>query len=137
MAKVKCKGTVISQTITTTLTPIAQIIDFNHGSAESETFDCTTLDSGVGKEYSQTGYSEPGNFSMSLFMDPALAGHQSLTDDVTTPTNRVYSIAFADAATTTSTFTAAGIGVGFTGAMNDGLKMDVDLKLTGLFTYPT
>lgn len=137
MAKIKCKGTAIKQTISTTLTAIAQVIDFSHSGAEVETYDSTTLDGGVGKTYDQTGYSEPGTFDFSLFFDPALAGHQALTDDVTTPVDRVYSIEFADAATTTCTFNAAGIGVGFTGAMNDGLKMDVSLKLDGLFTYAT
>jgi hypothetical protein len=34
-------------------------------------------------------------------------------------------------------FTSAGIGFGFTGAMNDGLKADVSLKITGLLAYST
>lgn len=138
MAKVKVKGTIIKQTISTTLTAIAQVISFSHSGAETETYDATTLDtSGAGKEYSQTGYAEPGTFDFEYFMDPALSGHQALTDDLTTPTDRVYSIEFADAATTTATFNAAGMGFGFTGAMNDGLKGSVSLKLDGLFAYPT
>jgi len=137
MAKIKCKGTIIQQTISTTLTAVAQIVDFSHSGAEVETWDSTTLDGGVGKTYEQTGFSEPGTFDFSLFFDPALAGHQAITDDITTPVDRVYAIKFADAATTTATFNAAGITFGFSGAMNDGLKADVSLKLDGLFTYPT
>jgi hypothetical protein len=34
-------------------------------------------------------------------------------------------------------FTSAGVGFGFTGAMNDGLKADVSLKITGLLAYST
>lgn len=79
MAKVKVKGTVIKQTISTVLTAVAQIIDFTHDGAESETYDATTIDTtGAGKEYSQTGYSEGGNFNFSLFYDPALSGHKAI-----------------------------------------------------------
>lgn len=138
MAKVKSKGTVLKQDIAATLTAVAQIIEVGHDGAESETYESTTLDtSGAGKEYSQTGYSEGGSVDFSIFLDPALAGHQSLMDDVTTPAERDYEITFADTGATASAFTAAGIGFGFTAAMNDGLKADVSLKLNQLMTYPT
>jgi len=138
MAKIVCKGSVLSQTITTTLTAVAQVIEASHSGAETETYDATTLDTaGAGKEYSQTGYAEGGSLDFSLFYDVALAGHQAITDDVTTPVERAWSLTFADAATTVSTFNAAGIGFGFTVAMADGLKADVTLKLDQLFGYST
>jgi hypothetical protein len=138
MAKVKVKGTVIKQEIATVLTAVAQITEFSHSGAESETFDATTIDtSGAGKEYSQTGYSEGGSVDFSIFYDPALAGHQALTDLVTTPAECNFDITFADAGATNCTFTAAGVGFGFTGAMNDGLKADLSLKLDQLFAYST
>jgi hypothetical protein len=138
MAKIKVKGTVIKQDIADTLTAIAQVIEFSASGAESEHYDATTLDTaGAGKEYSQTGYSEGGTFDFSIFLDPALAGHQALTDDITTPAERDYSITFADTAPTTWTFSAAGIGIGITGAMNDGLKADISLKLDQLMDYTT
>lgn len=138
MAKVITKGTVINHFDGTTGTAVAQVISYNHSGAESETYDATTLDTtGAGKEYAATGYSEGGSFDFSLFFDPGLAGHQSLTDDVTTPTERQYSIVFADSATTTQTFDAAGIGFGFTGEMTNGLTADVSLKLDQLMNYAT
>ena len=138
MAKLIVKGTVLKQTITTTLTAVAQVLEFGHSGAESETYDSTTVDtSGAGKTYAPTGYSEGGSFDFGLFWDPALAGHQAVTDLVTTPATCAWSLTFTDAATTVSTFDSAGVGFGFTGAMNDGLKSDVSLKLTGLFAYAT
>jgi len=138
MAKIKVKGTVIKQDIAATLTAVAQILEFSHSGAESETYDSSTVDSsGAGIEYSQTGRSEGGTFDFSIFLDPALTGHQALTDDITTPAERDYDITFADTATTTQAFTAAGIGFGFTGAMSDGLKADISLKLDQLMTYST
>lgn len=138
MAKVKVKGTVIRQTIASTLTAVAQVIEFSHSGAQTETYDATTLDtSGAGREYSQTGYTEGGTFDFSIFYDPALAGHQAITDDVTTPVERGWEIEFADTGTTNCLFTAAGVGFGFTGVMNDGLKADVSLKLDQLLAYST
>lgn len=137
MAKVKVKGTVIKQTISSVLTAVAQIIDFSHDGAENETYDATTIDtSGAGKEYSQTGYSEGGNVSLSLFYDPALAGHKAITAYIATPANCVWNIITTDTGPTTNVFTVAGVGFGFNGAMNDGLKANVNLKITGLMTYP-
>jgi hypothetical protein len=138
MAKVITKGTVINQTITTTLTPVAQIIEFSQSGAESETYDATTLDTtGAGKEYAPTGYSEGGTFDFSLFYDPNLAGHQAITDLITTPATCAWSIVFVDAGTTTSTFDSAGVGMDITGAMNNGLTADVSLKLNQLLEYST
>lgn len=138
MAKVKVKGSVLKQTITTTLTAVAQVIEFSHSGAETETYDSTTLDTtGAGKEYSQTGYTEGGSLDFSIFYDPNLAGHQAITDDVTTPVEREWSLTFADAGTTVSTFTSAGLSFGITGQMSDGLKADVSLKLDQLFGYST
>ena len=138
MAKVRVKGTVLNQTITTTLTAVAQVIEFGQSGAASETYDSTTLDtSGAGKEYTPTGYSEGGTFDFSLFYDPNLAGHQAIAAEVETPATNTWSIAFTDAGTTTATFNTAGVTLGMTGAMNDGLKQDVSLKVTGLFNYPT
>lgn len=138
MAKLKVKGTVIKQTISASLTAVAQITEFNHDGAESETYDATTIDtSGAGKEYSQTGYSEGGNFGFSIFYDDKLAGHQAITDLITTPANCVWDITTTAASASAMAFTSAGVGFGFTGAMNDGLKADVSLKITGLLAYST
>jgi len=137
MAKVKVKGTVVKQTISASLTAVAQVIDFTHDGAENETYDATTIDtSGAGKEYSQTGYSEGGNVSLSLFYDPALAGHKAITAYIATPANCIWNIVTTDTGPTTNAFTVAGVGFGFSGSMNDGLKCDVNLKITGLMTYP-
>ena len=136
MAKVICKGTVIKQTISMSLTAVAQVISIDHSGAESETFESTTLDtSGAGKEYLATGYSEGGSVDCELFYDPALAGHQAITDEITTPSEVDWEITFADS--TAAAFTTAGTSFGFTVDMSDGLKGSISLKLDQLMTYPT
>ena len=136
MAKIPVKGTVIKQEISSVLTAVAQITEFSSSGAESETYDATTIDtSGAGKEYAPTGYSEGGSFDFGMFYDPGLAGHQAITDLVTTPAECNWDITFADTGGSNSTMTSAGVGFSFTGAMNDGLKADVSLKLDQLIAY--
>jgi len=45
------------------------------------------------------------------------------------------SIVFADSGTTTWTFSASGVGLGATVAMNDGLKGSLSLELAEVITY--
>jgi hypothetical protein len=137
MAKVKSKGTILKQSIASVLTAVAQLTDISYSGGEVETFDATTLDGSVGKAYSQTGYAEGGEFQISGFFDPALAGHQAITDIILAPANCDWSVTFADAAPTTWTFTTAGVSFEFTVAMADGLKFSSTLKVTGLPAYAT
>lgn len=137
MAKIKCKGTLLKQTISMSLTSVAQIISLEHSGAESETYESTTLDGGVFKTYDQTGYAEGGSVNGELFYDPALSGHQSFTDLVAAPADVVFTITFADGAATVQTFTAAGYGFGAKVAMNDGLKGSFSLKIDGDPGFPS
>lgn len=138
MAKIKCKGTKLQQELAMTLTDVAQVISLEVSGAESETYDATALDTtGAGKEYAATGYSEGGSVSGELFYDPALAGHQAITDLITTPAEQDWSITFADSAPTSMPFTGAGIGFDISVDMNDGLKASFSIKLDQLATYPT
>lgn len=138
MAIVKSKGTVLQQELAMTYTAVAQVISMEQSGAESETFESTTLDtSGAGKTYAQTGYSEPGTVSAELFYDPALAGHQAITDLLTTPADQNWKITFADSGTTEYPFTGAGVGFDFSVDMADGLKGSLSIQLDGLGTWPT
>ena len=135
MALVACKGTVLSQEISTEMQPVAQITDVGYSGGVVETYDPTCLDGAVGKRYDRTGYVEPGEVTLGGFYDPALSGHQSITDIMTTPVETDWNIDFADG--TAFPFTGAGNSFDFTVVMSDGLKFTSTIKLTGLPTYPT
>ena len=137
MSKVKSKGIILSHTVGTSLAALAQIIGFEESGAESETFDSTTLDGSVFKSYDPTGYSEPGEVTGTLFYDPALAGHQNITDIIASPATNAMSVTFPDAATTTKAFTAAGHAFGYAAEMNNGLVGTFKQKLTGDPGFPT
>ena len=140
MAIAICKGTVVKQTISSVLTAVAQVISFDFSETSVDTFETTALDtSGASRTFEATGYATPGDATFELFFDPALAGHQAITDEITTPPSggTVWNVDFADAATTTWPFTVAGNSIGVTVDMNDGLKASVGLKLASMPTFPT
>lgn len=127
----------LSQDISGTYTAIAQVISFEESGADTERYDSTSLDTGVFKTQDVTGYAAPGELTLELFWDPALAGHQLLTDQLAAPASRNYRVTFADQATTQKTFAACGLGFGYKVAMADGLKGTVKLPITGDPGYPT
>lgn len=135
MAKIKCKGTAIKQDLAGTFTAIAQVLSIDGPETEIETFDATSLDSGIGKEYQQTGYVEGGSLTFEMFWDPALAGHQNITDIIAAPADENWKLVFSDS--TEWPFTSAGISITQTTKMNDGLKATVKLKVDGMITFPT
>lgn len=146
MALVPCKGTLLQFVVAGgTLATIAQMISIDVAEAKTETYDATTLDqSGVGKVMKPTGYTEAGSISGELFFDPALAGHQAITDVLAAPSIPSMEehlvdggITFADAATTSWTFVSSGVGFGVTVAMNDGLKGSVSFECGDLIGYAT
>jgi len=145
MAKLKCKGMVLSQGSGTTYTPVAQIISMGVSGIETETYESRTLDGTAGIEYDPTGYVEGGSTEFELFHDWALAGHQSIHDLVTAAclntdgsANKVnWKMYAANTSSTEMTMVSAGVGIGITAAMNDGLKASVTLKHSGCPVLPS
>ncbi len=141
MAIVKCKGTVLKQLVSTVLVAVAQVIGLDLPDMESETFEADTLDNtNSGIPHKGTGRSEGGSVGFEAFLDPALAGHRALLTLITSPpaigSEESWSIVFADTGTTEWTFAGAGISIGGTVALNDGLKMSCSIKVDGLPTFP-
>ena len=145
MAKLKCKGMVLSQGSGTTFTPVAQIISMGVSGIETETYESRTLDGTAGIEYDPTGYVEGVSTEFELFHDWALAGHQDIHDLVTSAclttagaANKVnWKMLAANTSSTEMTFVSAGVGIGITAAMNDGLKASVTLKHSGCPVLPS
>lgn len=131
MATLKGKGTVLQQTIASVLTDVAQSLGFNVDGEENETFDGTTLDSGVFKVHNATGYTEPGSVKMDFFFDPALAGHVAIVALLTTPASCVWKLKYSDSGPSSLTYTTNGIGLSQTVVMNDGLKGSLSMKRSG------
>ena len=137
MAIVKCKGTKLQQTVSAALVDIAQLLSIEHSGSGSDTFESTTLDGSAYKTFAPTGYSNPGEVSAELFYDPALAGHQAITDLIATPATNAMKIIYADTAATNQSFTSAGVQFGVTVAMDDGLKGSITYTVTGDPGWPT
>ena len=138
MAKVKCKGTVLQQDISSTLTAVAQIISLTLPDMESETTETDTLDNVLaGIPYACTGRTEGGSVSGELFLDPVLAGHKAMTDLIITPAETAWEVTFADVGATAWSILGAGLSFGVTVALNDGLKSSFEIKHSGVPGYAT
>ena len=145
MAKLKVKGTVLSQGSGTTFTPVAQIVSFGVDGMETETYDSRTLDGTAGVEYDPTGYVEGGSTTFDLLWDPALAGHQAIGDLVTAAclntdgsANKTnWKILFANTSSTEMTMVCAGVGMSITGDASSGLAASLTLKHSGCPAIPT
>lgn len=145
MAIQPTKGTVLKICVAGgTLAAVAQVLSIDVSGAMTETYEARTLDqTGPSIVKKPTGYTEPGSVSAEIFLDPALAGHRVITgiiEDPSIPSGEDYladgSITFADADTTEWTFSASGIGLDATVAMNDGLKGNLNMDLAEVIAYP-
>ena len=131
MAILKGKGCVLQQTITATLTDVANVISLGLSGEESETFETTTLSTSVFKTFTQTGYTNPGTVDAELFFDPALAGHATIVALLSTPADCVWKLKYSDSGPSSITYTSAGVGLDQTIVMNDGVKAKLKMKRTG------
>lgn len=129
MAKIVGKGGKIQQTIATTLTDVAQVLSLEFAGSESLTYDSTTLDGGVFKTYDPTGYSEPGTVSGEMFYDPALVGHQALTDLISSPADESWKLIYSDLSE--QAFTGASFGMDVSIVMDDGVKGSFSIQIDG------
>lgn len=137
MAKVISKGTILKQDIAATLTAVAQIENIGLSGAANETVESRTLDGGASITHTATGYYEPGNLNFDLQYDPALAGHQAITDILVAPAETDWQVTYADTGGTTHDITSSGVGFDVNVDPTDLLKASVSLKLTGDNGFPT
>ncbi len=149
--KIKCKGTVLSQDLAgIAYIAVAQVIDIDLPDIEMETFEADTLgNTDAGIPYFATGRTEGGSFSANIFYDPKDASHidwvsylstNSGTIDGVTAADRAYEVSmlitFANLATESSwAWVCAGVSMGATVALGDGLKATIGGKLTGIPTF--
>lgn len=130
------KGTKFQHEISTVLTDVAQVISLDGPDAEVETFEADHLgNAAAGVPMKPTGRTQGGSVSYELFFDPALAGHQDLTDQLVTPAVTSWAIVFSD----TTSWPFDGTLKSLTPAVDlaDGLKASGEVELDGLVDYPT
>ncbi len=141
MAVIRCKGTVLQQMLGTVYTAVSQLISLDLPDMEAETFEADTLDNAnAGIPHKGTGRTEGGSVGFEGFLDPVLAAHTSILTLLDTPpaigSEESWKIIFADTGTTEWTFTGAGVSIGGTVALGDGLKFTGGIKLDGLPAFP-
>lgn len=135
------KGTVLQMDVAASLAAIAEVLSISLSGAKNQTFDYTNLSqSASGEARLASGFTTPPDIAAELFWVPTNSGHQAITDHLTTPITVAANqldgkIIYSDA--TELPFKIAGIEVGQTWAMNDGVKANVGFTLNGNPTWPT
>ena len=137
MTKIASKGTALQLSISAVFTTVAQVTSIDGPDSEVETFDSTSLDSGVGKETDVTGFVVGGTVSGELFFDPVAATHQALTDVITAPAVSSWKIIWSDAASTEWPFSGVLKKLTPKAALAEGLTASFEIELDGMVTYPT
>lgn len=144
MAVIKSKGSVLSLTIASALTPIAQILSLDAGDVESETFEADYLDNGSpGIPYAPTGRVEGGKVNGELFFDQSLAGQAGYMALIAAPPSSGSAGTLSLGGSSSSTrsglmsFVGAGFGMGLALALKDGVKGKFNIKVSGLPTFST
>lgn len=135
------KGTKLQIEVASVLTDIAALISIDLPEGAAETFEADTLDNAnAGIPHKPTGRVEGGSVGFEGFLDPVAATFQTLTDMLNTPilatTGDGGAIKFADTAATVWPFQIAGITLGGSVVLNDGVKFSGSIKLDGKVTYP-
>lgn len=131
MTILKGKGSVLQQTISSTLTDIAQLIGIDLSGEGTSGFNSTTLDGGVYETEALTGFAQGGQVKTELFFDPALAGHAALVATITTPATCVYKLKYSDSGPSSLTYTAASVQLDQKIALKDGVKGTWTMNRTG------
>jgi hypothetical protein len=121
--------------VATVLTPVAQVLSIELPDAKEETFEADTLDNPLkGKPKLPTGSADGGSLSAEIYLNPAL--HSAITTYLNTihlPSTRPAnsgSVVFPGGSN--MTFDIAGIGLGATVALKDGLKGKLTAELDGM-----
>lgn len=131
MAKLKGKGSTLQQTISSTLTDVAQVTDVDVTGEASLDYDSTTLDGAVYETKDLTGYTSPGQVKAGLLFDPALAGHAAIVALMTTPATCVWKLKYSDAGPSSLTYTSVGVGLDQKIVAKDGLRATLTMNRTG------
>ena len=138
MAYVLSKGSILEQKISGTFTAVAQVETISLSGAESETAEYRPLDAptaGVIKR--PNGWATGGTVTAGLIYDPALSGHQSISDLVGTPAVCDWRLKHADGSQTPTTWTSGGVGFDEDINGTTGVKATVRMTVDGLVAFPT
>jgi hypothetical protein len=139
-----CKGTILEQYISNTYVAIAGVISIDLPDQATETFESDYLaNPSAGIPYTPTGRTEGGKCSGELWLDPSgtSGNHVALYNVLATPTLQEYEILFKGSPFTSPwpswTFVGAGLEIGGTVALKEGLKGKFSIKLSGIPTINT
>lgn len=143
MAKFASKGVVLKLDIATVLTVVSQVLSLKTPTIRSLDFESTTLDSELFKERDMSGYAEADPFETELWFDLELATQAAILEHVNpadpvndAPTKSTWQITYPNVTGTNATastldFDVAGLEIGESLDMGDGIKRSLKGNIDG------
>ena len=132
--KLKSKGTALLMSIASVYTAYDGIISIDVSGEKSETFDSVTLDGGIGKTKTGTGYVDPATIKFESLHDPSGTVQLAFQGLVRAPTPTNFKITYTDAGPTSEIYSGVGFGLDKKATPNDGLKASGEIVTSGLPT---
>lgn len=118
--------------IATSTGEIGQLTAISGPGVDFGDVDTTTMDSSSNYRTFVPGLGDPGEVTLSMVYDPALASHKILAEAAVNRTTKVFTVYHGSSTGDTDTFSAHVKGISREIPMDGLITSDVTLKLTGL-----
>lgn len=129
--KLKGKGTILAQSISSVYTAIPQLINITISGEATETFDSTTLDGAAYKTKTSTGYTNPPTVSAEGFYDPDDTTIQAFEGLLASHTATNFKVTYTDATPKEAVYSGVGFGFDKSVSPSDGTKCTYTIETSG------
>lgn len=130
-SKLKGKGTIFAQSISSVYTAIPQLISISISGEATETFDSTTLDGSAYKTKTSTGYTNPATLSAEGFYDPDDTTIQAFEGLLASHTVTNFKVTYTDATPKEVIYSGVGFGLDKSVSLSDGTKCTYTVETSG------
>lgn len=123
--------------VATSTGEIGQLTNITGPGTDAADVDTTTMDSSSNFRTFVSGLIDPGEMTLSVMYDPALASHKTLYRAQQNRTQKVFTVYHGSSTGDTDVFTAGVKSVGREIPMDNMITCDFSLKVTGKPGYTT
>lgn len=123
--------------IATSTGEIAQLTGISGPGSDFPEVDTTTMDSSSNYRTSVPGLGDPGDITLPMMYDPALASHKILAEAALNRTTKVWTVYHGSSTGDTDVFSAWVKGIGREIPMDNMITADVTLHITGIPGWTT
>lgn len=129
--KIKSKGTVLAQEISSVFTTIPSLIDISISGEKSQTMDTTALDGSQFTTKAPNGNTDCATITANGFYDPDDATITAFHALTATPVATNFKVTYTDTTPYSRTYSGVGFGIDKSISLNDAVKMALTIETSG------